>query len=189
MDQGAAGQAVTAAPPLSIAEINSLSADAFVARFGDIAENSPWVAVAAEPLRPFADRGAMIAAFTAALAVTDRGRRLALLRAHPDLAGRAAIAGDLGTESKGEQAQAGLDHLTRDEFDRFIALNDGYRSRHGIPFILAVKGATKDVILAAFAARMGNPPEAELETALAEVARIIRFRLEARVAGPDQADG
>jgi 2-oxo-4-hydroxy-4-carboxy-5-ureidoimidazoline decarboxylase len=167
--------------PLSIAEVNALTAKAFAAAFGDVAEHSPWVAEAAAAQRPFADRGAMIAAFQAAMQAANRDRQLALLKAHPDLAGRAAIAGELTEDSRKEQAGAGLGQLTREEFARFTEMNAAYRERNGIPFIFAVRGATKHDILAGFAARIGNDAETEFRTALEQVARIIRFRLEDRV--------
>ena len=111
------------------------------------------------------------------------GEQTALLAAHPDLAGRAAIAGDLTADSAGEQAGAGLDRLTPEEFARFTALNDAYRARFGIPFIVAVRGADKTAILAAFENRVGGHPPEERLTAIAQVLRIVRFRLEDRVAG------
>ena len=155
----------------------------FCATFGDVAEHSPWVAERAAGARPFADRDAVVAAFAAALRGAAREERLAVLRAHPDLAGRAAVAGDLTEDSLREQAGAGLDRLTPEEFDRFTALNAAYRERFGIPFIFAVKGATRDMILAAFEERIANGREAELENATDNVCRIMRFRIEDRVAG------
>ena len=106
-----------------------------------------------------------------------------MLRAHPDLAGRAAVIGALTGTSAAEQAGAGLDRLTPEEFERFTALNAAYRERFGIPFIYAVKGATKEVILAAFEERRANGREVELENATDNVCRIMRFRIEDRVAG------
>ena len=167
---------------LDIAAVNALSLDDFVARFGDVAEHSPWVAEAAAAARPFATREAMIEAFAAAVAAAPRDARLALVRAHPDLAGRAARAGVMAEDSKREQAGAGLDTLTEAEYARFTELNDGYRARFDFPFILAVRGATKAMILDAFEARLPNDPDAEFEAALAQIHRIFRFRLEDRVA-------
>ncbi len=123
----------------------------------------------------------MIGAFSAAVKHADKSRQRALLLAHPDLAGRAAIDGDLTRESRSEQAGAGLDRLTPEEFRRFTEANNAYRERHGIPFILAVRGATKHDILRAFEERLGNPDTVEFKTALEQVERIIRFRLEDRV--------
>jgi 2-oxo-4-hydroxy-4-carboxy-5-ureidoimidazoline decarboxylase len=168
--------------PVTLDAVNSMDVPTFVAAFGDVAEHSPWVAAEAADARPFADRVAMIDAFQAAVKHADRARQRALLLAHPDLAGRAAIAGDLTADSKREQAGAGLDRLTPEEFARFTEMNTAYRERYGIPFIFAVRGATKGRILAGFESRLGNPPEAEFETALEQVCRIVRFRLEDRVA-------
>jgi OHCU decarboxylase len=168
--------------PLPIAAVNALTDREFAAGFGGVAEHSPWVAEGAALRRPFADRAAMIAAFAAAIDAAPADRQLALLRAHPDLAGRAALAGELAQDSRREQAGAGLDTLTAEEFARFHRLNDAYRARHGIPFILAVRGSTKHDILAGFAARTGNDPDSERREALNQVKRIIRFRIEDRVA-------
>lgn len=167
---------------LDVTAVNALSLDDFVARFGDVAEHSPWVAEAAAAMRPFATRAAMIAAFASAVAAAPRDARLALIRAHPDLAGKAARAGVMADDSKREQAGVGLDTLTEAEYARFTDLNTRYRDRFGFPFIFAVKGATKTMILEAFEARLPNEPETEFETALAQIRRIFRFRLEDRVA-------
>ena len=168
---------------LSIEAVNALSAANFTARFGDVAEHSPWVAEAAARARPFRDRAALIAAFVGAVRAALPDAQLALLRAHPDLADRAAIAGDdIAAESQREQAGAGLDRLSPEEFRRFDGLNTRYRERFGFPFIFAVKGATKDAILAAFEQRIVNSAAAERTLALANVERILRFRLEDRVA-------
>jgi len=168
-------------PPVPLEAVNLMETGEFVAAFGDIAEHSPWVAEEAASRRPFASREAMIAAFQAAIGEAGVDRQHELLRAHPDLAGRAAIAGELTEDSAREQAGAGLGMLTGAEFDRFTALNEAYRERHGIPFIFAVRGATKHDILAAFEDRVDNPPDEELVTALEQVCRIVRLRLEDRV--------
>lgn len=167
--------------PLTIDQVNSLSAETFLERFGDVAEHSPWVAERAGAVRPFANRDAFVAAFEAAMRGADHAAQLALIRAHPDLAGRAAMAGEMAEDSRREQAGVGLDRLTAEEFARFHSLNDAYRGRFGFPFIFAVKGATKDMILAAFAERVDRPVDAEFETALQQIARIFRFRIEDRV--------
>lgn len=172
---------MTQGTPISLAAVNAMSGAEFAAAFGGIAEHSPWVAERVATGRPFADRDAMIAAFQAAIGDAGAEEQRALLVAHPDLAGRAAIAGDLTEDSKREQAGAGLDRLTREEFARFTALNAAYRERFGIPFIFAVRGADKYQILAAFEARIGNPPDVEFATALQQVCRIVAFRLEDRI--------
>ena len=161
----------------SVADINAMSRDGFVATFGDVAEHSPWVAESAWAKRPFADRETLIAAFVHALRTASAEAKLALIRAHPDLATRARLTAD----STNEQAGAGLDRLSPVEFARFTELNDAYKSRFGFPFIFAVRGATKSMILKAFEERVANRPEVEFETALTQVARIFRFRLEDRV--------
>jgi 2-oxo-4-hydroxy-4-carboxy-5-ureidoimidazoline decarboxylase len=163
---------------MTLAEANALAAPDFVARFGDVAEHSPWVAERAERQRPFDTVEAMVAAFQAAISDAPEAEKLHLIRAHPDLAGRAAMA----AESRKEQAGAGLDQLTPEEFARFTDLNSRYRERFGIPFILAVKGATRHQILDSFAARLGNDRDTELATALDQVCRIVGFRLAERVA-------
>ncbi|WP_197019007.1 2-oxo-4-hydroxy-4-carboxy-5-ureidoimidazoline decarboxylase [Thioalkalivibrio sp. HK1] len=166
---------------MTVDAVNALDETGFVSRFGDIAEDSPWVAEVAFAARPFADREAVIEAFAGALRNAAPALQMELLCAHPDLAGRAALAGDLARASAEEQAQAGLDRLSREEFDRFHALNDRYRRRFGFPFIFAVKGATKQAVIAAFERRIDNDIETERSTALAQVERIFRFRIEDRV--------
>jgi 2-oxo-4-hydroxy-4-carboxy-5-ureidoimidazoline decarboxylase len=166
---------------IPIDAINRMTRADFVAAFGDVAELSPWVAEQAGAKRPFADRRAMAEAFLDAVFDADPSDQLALVRAHPDLAGRAAIAGDLQPESRKEQAGAGLDRLTADEFARFTELNAAYRAKFGFPFILAVRGVDKHAILNAFEHRMGNDPETELATAIRQVGNIIGFRIEHRV--------
>ena len=168
--------------PISLTDVNRMAEGEFVAAFGDIAEHSPWVAAEVADRRPFPSRAAMIAAFVEAVTHADRARQRALLLAHPDLAGRAAVSGDLTRDSKNEQKGAGLDTLTPDEFHRFTQQNTTYRERHGIPFIFAVRGATKHDIMQGYADRIGNAPEVEFKTALEQVGRIVRFRLEDRVA-------
>lgn len=161
----------------SLADINALSKAAFVASLGDIAEHSPWVAEKAWVKQPFATRNELIGAFEQSMREAPREAQLALIRAHPDLATKAKLTQDSTTE----QAGAGLDRLTTEEFTRFIGLNDAYKKRFGFPFIFAVKGATKGQILTAFETRITNSPDVEFATALAQIARIFRFRLEDRV--------
>ncbi len=107
-----------------------------------------------------------------------RKRQLALIQAHPDLAGKLAVAGDLSEASQREQAGAGLDQCTPEEFEQFDRLNTVYTERFGFPFIMAVKGRDRAAILAALEARLGNGPETEFVTALKEIERIALFRLE-----------
>lgn len=158
-------------------DINLMPLYAFLAAFGDVAEHSPWVAEGAWEKRPFGAREDVVAAFASAMHAASREAQLALIRAHPDLATKARLTQD----STAEQAGAGLDRLTAEEFARFTALNDAYKARFGFPFIFAVKGATKGQILSAFEERLANSREAEFATALSQIARIFRFRLEDRI--------
>jgi 2-oxo-4-hydroxy-4-carboxy-5-ureidoimidazoline decarboxylase len=162
---------------MKLANVNALSSAAFERAFGEIAEHSPWVARHAMLARPFTTRETMIEAFASAVMKADRTAQLALLCAHPDLATRAKLTQD----STREQAGAGLDTLDAAEFARFTELNNAYRAKNGFPFIFAVKGATKHKILAGFEMRIHNPQSIELQTALQQVCRIIRFRLEDKV--------
>ncbi|WP_254170454.1 2-oxo-4-hydroxy-4-carboxy-5-ureidoimidazoline decarboxylase [Roseibium polysiphoniae] len=167
---------------ISIGTINEMSQTEFVEAFGDVAEHSPWVAEGAFSQGAFATREDLIVAFETTMLDAPKKRQLDLVRAHPDLAGKAAIAGDMAEDSKREQSGAGLDTLSPDEFARFTDLNDRYQQRFGFPFIFAVKGADKHMILHAFEQRVDNAPEQEFTAALAQIARIFRFRLEDRVA-------
>jgi 2-oxo-4-hydroxy-4-carboxy-5-ureidoimidazoline decarboxylase len=160
-----------------LSEVNAMSAENFVGVFGDVAEHSPWVAEKAAKQRPYANREMMIEAFESVTMKASHEAQLALIRAHPDLATRAKLTDDSSREQKG----AGLDTLTAEEFQFFTALNNAYKSRFGFPFIFAVKGATKHQILASFEERVGKGKDEEFKTALAQVCRIFRFRIEDRV--------
>lgn len=158
----------------------------FLARFGGVFEHSPFIAERA------LDAGAVVLPLTADgvhAALTDAFRKasaaeqLGVLTAHPDLAGKLAIAGGLTEDSRKEQAGAGLDRLSPEEHARFTALNAAYVEKFGFPFIIAVKGLTKDDILAAFEARVGNTADEEFETAKTQVERIALLRLKAALPG------
>lgn len=151
----------------------------FLRRFGHVAEGSPWVAEAAWERGPFADREAVIDAFDRVVREAGSERRLALIRAHPDLAGRAALAGDLTRESATEQASAGLDRLTPDDLDRVARLNAAYHRRFGFPFVICVRGRSVTEILAAWERRLGNDEADERAAAIEEILAIIALRLEA----------
>lgn len=152
----------------------------FVAVFGGVYEDSPWVARETWA-RGLDDRHDTVEALADALAATvdaaGEDTRLALIRAHPDLAGRAAVRGELGRESTREQTGAGIDQCSKEEFERFHALNDAYRNRFGFPFVMAVKGNDRQAILSAFEERLENDASAEFERASAEIHKIARFRL------------
>jgi 2-oxo-4-hydroxy-4-carboxy-5-ureidoimidazoline decarboxylase len=159
----------------------------FMARFGGIYEHSTWVAegVLAQGLRSVHDDPDQLAASMAAVVdAASPERQMALLRAHPELAGRLAIAGALTADSMSEQASARLDQCTPQEFARFTELNTLYGARFGFPFIIAVRGLDRVAILAAFEVRVGNDADTEFAAALAQVHRIARFRL-AALSSPD----
>lgn len=153
---------------------------AFVARFGDVFEHSPWIAEATFdaglPAAPLT-AGELHARMAAEMRAGSAAQKQALIVAHPDLAGRLARAGRLTAESTKEQASAGLDALTDDERARFTALNDRYKAKFGMPFIMAVKGCGKDEILAAFERRLHNDKADEFATALDEIENIALLRL------------
>ena len=152
---------------------------AFADRLGHVAEGSPWVAERAFDLGPLATREAVADAFARVVREAPAEDQLALIRAHPDLAGRAALAGEMTPESAGEQASAGLDRLTPRDLVRFTRLNDAYRARFGFPFVICVRGRSVAEILAAYERRLENDAEAERATAVDEIAAIMRLRLEA----------
>jgi 2-oxo-4-hydroxy-4-carboxy-5-ureidoimidazoline decarboxylase len=151
----------------------------FLEQFGGIFEHSAWVAERAweagisEPLSAEDVHAVMCEAFRAG----DDKARLDVLRAHPDLAGKLAIAGGLTEDSRKEQAGAGLDRLSAAEHARFTELNSAYVRKFGFPFIIAVKGLNKDDILSAFETRINNSADTELATACAQVERIALLRL------------
>jgi len=149
----------------------------FIAALGDVFENSPWMVERATAQRPFSDRNALLSALKDILTAASEDEKLALIRAHPDLAGKAARAGALTGPSTREQASAGLDSLTDAEFDRFNQLNDAYREAFGFPFIIAVLDHTKETILAAFETRLKNNRAAEIEEAILNIGRIVSLRV------------
>ncbi|GAB4439045.1 MAG: 2-oxo-4-hydroxy-4-carboxy-5-ureidoimidazoline decarboxylase [Chloroflexi bacterium OHK40] len=163
--------------PTSLTQLNALGRDAFVATVGHVFERSPWVAEAAWERRPFASLAALHAAMVAAVDAAGEERQLALIRAHPDLAGRVALAGELTAESAHEQAAAGLTALSAEELARFTAANEAYRARFGFPFVICAREHQKEAILAAFHRRLANSRDAEIRTALEEIARIAWLRL------------
>jgi OHCU decarboxylase len=162
---------------VTLDEINALDREAFTLRLAGIAEGSPWVAYGAYDYRPFDDALELVAAFRGAVARADDERQLALIRAHPDLAGRAAIAGELTEHSRSEQATAGLDRLTPDEHAAFTRANEAYRERFGFPFVICVRNGTKDTILAAYEQRLAHDPDVEMAVALDEIVKIMRLRI------------
>jgi len=137
-------------------------------------EHSPWIEARADALPSSGNRHADLMAVVHAATPEEQ---LALIRAHPELAGKAAIDRTLTEASAAEQASAGLDRLSEDEFARFHALNAAYRERFGFPFIICVRLTDKAGILAAMEARLANDRETEIATAIAQIGEIVRLRL------------
>ena len=159
---------------------SGMDRDDFLARFGGVFEHSPWIAeeTFARGLGPEADSAeGLHRAMCAVMRAAPRERQLALIRAHPDLAGRLARRGALTEASRGEQASAGLDACSEEEFARFTELNAAYREKFGFPFVMAVRGRSRQEILAAFERRLDNDPETEFATALSEIEKIALLRL------------
>ena len=142
-------------------------------------EHSPWVEQRADARPSSGDRHADL---MAVLHEATADEQLALIRAHPELAGKAAIDRTLTQASAAEQASAGLDRLTPQEYERFHALNAAYRERFGFPFIICVRLTDKAGILAAMERRLGNTREEEIATALAQIGEIVRLRLQDQAA-------
>ena len=138
-------------------------------------EHSPWVEARADGRPSSGDRHADL---MAAVRDATPEEQLALIRAHPELAGRAAVDGSLTQASAAEQASAGLDRLTQAEFDRFHALNSAYREKFGFPFIICVRLTDKAGILAAMQNRLANDRDTEIATAIEQIGEIVRLRLE-----------
>lgn len=173
----------TSETKISLAEVNALAEDDFRKRFGGLFEHSPWIVAAAAARRPFASKAAFHAALAETLGMAGAEPQLALLKAHPVLGGQAARRGEITAESRSEQADLGLDRMEAEEDRAFAALNQQYLDRFGFPFIIAVRGQKdRAAILAALRRRLDAPAEAERETALAEVLKIVGFRLDGLLA-------
>ncbi len=161
---------------------STLSREAFVAAFGGVYEHSPWIAEAlfAQGIDAADDAIEHLHRRLAGIVrAVPREAQLALIQAHPDLAGKAAVRGELSAASSAEQAGAGIQDCTPEEFARFERLNAAYKARFGFVFIMAVKGSDRRQILAAFEERLNNTPEQEFVRALAEIDKIALFRLQA----------
>jgi 2-oxo-4-hydroxy-4-carboxy-5-ureidoimidazoline decarboxylase len=172
--------------PISLDALNAAERQAFVAALGDVMEHSPWVAETACAARPFGSLHALHEAMVKAVTNAGDDRKLALIKSHPDLAGKAARAGKLSADSTAEQAGAGLDRLSDGEFATFHRLNDAYQTKFGIPFIVCVRRHGKESILRQFERRLQNDAPSEQQTALGEIFRIAALRLDQRVSAPDK---
>lgn len=165
-------------PRRSVAELSATTRAEFAATLDGIFEHSPWVAQSAWDDRPFASVLALHDAMCQAVIEAGEGPQLALIRAHPELAGKAAVRGELTAESTREQAGAGLDLCSADEFARLQALNEAYKVKFGFPYILAVRGHTRTTIIENFAQRLENSRADEIEECLRQIFRIAEFRLQ-----------
>jgi OHCU decarboxylase len=170
---------------MTLEEVNRLGREEFVSLLGSVFESSPWVAERAWGSRPFGSFSELYGAMVRAVDEASEERRMDLIQAHPDLAGRAAVAGELTPESEGEQASAGLDRLTPEEYEAFTEMNADYRERFGFPMIVCVREHTKESILQDAASRLGNSREVEVEVALGEIAKIAHLRLRELVASDE----
>jgi 2-oxo-4-hydroxy-4-carboxy-5-ureidoimidazoline decarboxylase len=158
---------------LNLRELNALNRETFAKTIGPVFEHSPWVAQTAWPSRPFQSREQLHGALCRTIAAADEKAQLELIRAHPELGGRAVLT----RASKSEQRAAGLDKLSAAEIDLFDNYNAQYRKKFGFPFVICARLNTKDAILNAFPVRLQNSPEQEKETALGEIFKIAELRL------------
>jgi 2-oxo-4-hydroxy-4-carboxy-5-ureidoimidazoline decarboxylase len=170
--------------PISHDELNTADRASFVAALGGIFEQAPWVAERAYAARPFATVADLFGAMAEVVAKASESEQAALIRGHPELAGRLARAGTLTGESRREQGGLGLDRLSEEAFARFERLNAAYRQRFGIPFIVCVRRHTRDSILDSFERRLHNDVASERAAALEEIGHIARLRLVDAVDGP-----
>lgn len=161
--------------------LSSLSQEEFVAALDGVYEHSPWVAESAWRKRPFKTIADLHRACVQSVREADSEAQLALIRAHPELAGKAAIRGELTADSTREQSGAGLDRCSPEEFQRLTELNRDYAAKFGFPFIIAVRGHTRESIIANLAERLQHSREAEFEEALRQIDQIAMFRLQDRV--------
>ncbi|HSD38083.1 MAG TPA: 2-oxo-4-hydroxy-4-carboxy-5-ureidoimidazoline decarboxylase [Rhodocyclaceae bacterium] len=161
--------------------LSQLDQDAFVATLEGVFEHSPWVAQRAWLQRPFATREALLTTLCSVVGQASREEQMKLVCAHPELAGKAAVRGELTEESTREQAGARLDACTPQEFARLQELNAAYREKFGFPFIIAVRGLDRTQIIEQFGARLANDTEAEFQEALRQIDKIAALRLQERI--------
>lgn len=162
---------------MSLDALNAASEAEFLAIIGGPLEGQIWLAERVAAHRPFADVDALYAAFEHEVTESSDDERIALIASHPDLGNKLAVGKPLSADSVREQASAGLDRLTEDEYAEFHQLNTDYRTAFGFPFVICARENTKDSILTAFRTRRQNPRRGEIETAVSEVLKILRLRL------------
>ena len=166
--------------------LNAMPQADFVAAIGDVFEKSPWVVESVAAKRPFTNLKALYDALATAVAAAPSERLLDLIRAHPDLAGKAARTGTLTPDSTAEQISAGLHRLSEREYEAFHRQNEAYKAKFGFPFIVCVRRHTKGSILAAFESRLAHDAAMEHTTAFEEILRIAALRLDQRITAPDK---
>jgi len=167
-------------------DLNAADKDDFVAALGNIFEYSPWIAEQAAASRPFSGVKALFAAMKDVVDRAPTETRLALIKGHPDLANKTQRAAGLTDESNAEQNSAGLDRLSDAEFTAFERVNNAYRTKFGIPYIVCVRRHTKDSILRDFERRLPNDAATEMRTSIAEICRVAALRLDQLVTGDDR---
>ena len=169
-----------------LSDLNICSKDDFVAALANVFEYSPWIAEQTAALRPFAGVNALFAAMRSVVDGAPEELRIALIRAHPDLANKTQRAAGLTAESNAEQNSAGLDRLSDAEFTAFDRVNNAYRAKFGFPYVVCVRRHTRDSILRDFERRLPNDAKAEVQTSIGEICRIAALRLDQLVASEDK---
>lgn len=162
---------------ITLQNINALDKEQFIMALSSLFEGPPWIVAQAWNARPFNSLVHLQQALDSILYNAPLEQQVALLQAHPDLVGRAALAGTLSPESTGEQGAAGLNTLSSEEVATFTRLNQAYRNRFGFPFVICARENKKESILAGFTTRLYNTREQEIQIALGEVSKICSFRL------------
>jgi len=162
---------------IQLSQLNFFSRDEFVRVIGPVFEHSPWITEATWPKKPFADLENLHHALCETVKNSDQEKQLGLIRAHPDLVGKFALAGQLTKESTNEQASAGLNKLSAEEIDLFQKQNAAYKNRFGFPFVICARLNKKAAILAGFEKRLKNSHGQEIKTALEEIFKIAELRL------------
>ena len=162
---------------MTLPQLNSLSRGEFVRIVGPVFEHSPWIAEVTWPKRPFVSVDELHAALCETVRGAGEEKQLTLIRAHPDLVGKLALAGQLTKESTGEQASAGLDRLTEEEVELFQQNNAAYKQKFDFPFVICARLNKKEAILNGFKVRLQNSREKEIQAALGEIFKIAELRL------------
>lgn len=163
---------------LTLDEINRLDKGEFVAALVSLFEGPPWIVEQSWALRPFGSIEQLHRALCEVMYHAPVEQQVALIQAHPDLVGRAALAGTLTPASMGEQESAGLKRLSPEEIATFASLNQAYKERFGFPFVICARENKKESILVGFESRLSHTRDLEIETALGEIAKICWLRLQ-----------